>query len=181
MRYRICMLWLMCLFAAGTVLGQGVRERKQAAVVPRELSLPVVAVQPGSPLEFEEITGYSFVGGGGMTGYRLHNRGTKPIRSYMVADCYLANFGCDSAEIVLKHPLLPGDRLPRPEEEDEAEDDTDILPLTDELRAKVRLQPGPMTNITVIMVVRVKFTDGTMYSDEKTFKAVQAYMEKFNR
>jgi hypothetical protein len=64
------------------------------------------------------------------------------------------------------------------------EDWTQIVPLTSELREKLKLQ-GPMQGLVILMVIRVEFTDGTVYDDEKVYKAMVSYMDdlqnKLNR
>ncbi|MEK6337749.1 MAG: hypothetical protein AABM67_22750 [Acidobacteriota bacterium] len=35
-----------------------------------------------------------------------------------------------------------------------------------------------MRGLVVLMVIRVEFTDGTVYDDEKTYKAMVAYMKE---
>src|SRR6266545_848441 len=42
---------------------------------------------------------------------------------------------------------------------------------------KLKLE-GPMVGLVCLMVARVEFDDGTVYSDESTYKALQAYFEK---
>lgn len=57
---------------------------------------------------------------------------------------------------------------------DEAIGRGEILPLTAALREKLGLG-GQMKGIAVLMVVQVTFADGTTYSDEAAFKALQAH------
>lgn len=52
----------------------------------------------------------------------------------------------------------------------------EIVPLTDELREKLKLK-GEMKSIVILMIVNVEFTDGTEYSDEKTYQAMQIFMD----
>jgi len=67
--------------------------------------------------------------------------------------------------------LLPG-QTPRNSDDREIE----IVPLSEELRTKLSLNE-PMKAVEVFMIVEVEFADGTKYSDETTFKALQEYFE----
>jgi hypothetical protein len=49
--------------------------------------------------------------------------------------------------------------------------------LTDELRKKLKLQP-PMKGVLVLMVIRVEFTDGSLYDDEPVFLALTSYFQE---
>ncbi len=53
----------------------------------------------------------------------------------------------------------------------------EIVPLTDELRKKLDLK-NRMHTMLAFIVVEVEFTDGTKYSDEKTYKSMTEYVEK---
>jgi hypothetical protein len=50
------------------------------------------------------------------------------------------------------------------------------VPLTDSLRKELHLDV-PMLGVSVLMVVRVEFFDGTVYDDTSTFKSLQAYFK----
>ena len=58
------------------------------------------------------------------------------------------------------------------------EEEVEIIPLNDELRTKFKLMDRPMGGVVVLMVVRVEFVDGTVFSDEKASKALEAYFKK---
>jgi len=49
--------------------------------------------------------------------------------------------------------------------------------MTEDLREKLKLR-GPMTAVSVFMILRVEFEDGSVYSDEPTFTALQEYFER---
>ena len=67
-------------------------------------------------------------------------------------------------------PVPPGELVPSDG------DQTEPVALTGELRQKLKLQE-PMKGLVVLMVVRVEFTDGPVYDDEKVFKSMLAYMD----
>jgi len=52
----------------------------------------------------------------------------------------------------------------------------EVVPLTKELRQKLELQ-GPMRATVVLMVIRVEFTDGTVFDDEAVYNALCAFLE----
>jgi len=49
--------------------------------------------------------------------------------------------------------------------------------MTDDLRERLKFR-GPMKAVSVFMVVRLEFADGSVYSDEPTLKALQEYFEQ---
>ena len=58
------------------------------------------------------------------------------------------------------------------------EEEVEIVPLNDELRTKFKITDRPMGGVVVLMVVRVEFADGSVFSDEKASKALEAYFKK---
>jgi hypothetical protein len=55
--------------------------------------------------------------------------------------------------------------------------EVEIVPLTEDLRDKLKLR-GPMTAVSVFIILRVEFEDGSVYSDERAFAALQEYFER---
>jgi hypothetical protein len=139
--------------------------------VPREVGLVTIAYQPDCPLQFENVSLLGGVEGGGATDYDLRNRGTKSIRAFTVGDSIGGRLSWDVARY--HGPVPPGELVPLRQGGGEGEQ---IIPLTDELREKLKLK-GPMQGLLVLMVRRVEFTDGTVYDDEATYKAMVAYMD----
>ena len=73
----------------------------------------------------------------------------------------------------LNHPyyyFYPG--KVRPSSLDEL--NLDIMPLTDQLRAKYHLN-GQMRLVTILMVVKVEFADGTTYDATPTFESLKKF------
>ena len=154
---------------AGTVMSQTPSsDETRAVLVPREIALVAVAYQPDCPLQFENVSAAAGVDGGGWTNHNLRNRGTKPIRSFAVADSIGNRLSWDVARY--KGPVAPGDLVPG------EETSVQTVPLTKELREKLKLQ-GPMQGVIILMVTKVEFTDGTVYDDEKVYKALVSYMD----
>ena len=159
------------LFGATSVCAQQASQPKIRAVeIPREVSLVSGAYQPNCPLQFENAKFLAGVEGGGLTAYDLRNRGTKPIGRISIGDSTGSRWSWDVAK---EHgPVMPGQLVPPWS----AEDWIQTVPLTDELREKLKLRP-PMKGVLVLMVIRVEFTDGTVYDDEPVFLALQSYFE----
>jgi len=141
---------------------------------PREIVLQVIAVQPGCPIKFEDVRYFVGVNGGGTGSYQLRNIGTKPIKSVTVASSggAINTYSREKGVLVMPGQLVP-DLIP----DCENCAGLDIVPLTNELREKLKLK-GPMQTIAVLMITNVEFTDGTKYNDEKTFDAMKKLMEK---
>jgi hypothetical protein len=171
MRYIISILCLVCLCLANSVHGQEAEkgEKSLAVVMPPEVMLPVVAAQSGCPLRVEKAQIIAYVSGGGGEIFEVRNVSNKPIRSYTFAT--LTSIGTGTT-VRFERLLLPGQTSPRADEGDE----TKIIPLTNELRNRLKLS-GPTKGVIVFMVVRVDYADGTVYNDEPAYKAMQAYFE----
>ena len=163
---------LFLALCAGSAMGQQPSAEEEFVIVPREVGLVTVAYQPDCPLVFENVRFLAGVKGGGVTSYDLRNRGTKSIRAFKVADSMGSTLSWDVARYC--SPVPPGESVPLAEP---GKDSSKIVPLTSELREKLKLQ-GPMQGLVVLMVVRVEFTDGTIYDDEIAFKAMRSYMDE---
>lgn len=172
MRNKISILCLVFIGAASAINGQqdGRLEKDRFVVVPPEIGLVVIASQPDCPLRIERAKLLVGVSGGVGKSYELRSRGTKPIRSVIVADNSGSRWSWGARNT--DELVMPGQSVPPWSEDDECE----IVPLTDDLRDKLKLR-GPMKWVLVLMVVRVEFADGTIYDDEPTFKALEAYTE----
>ena len=177
MRYLVVTLCLVFACGVCSLNGQEVQPRdyRTVFVVPRDVILPVVAAQPDCPLQFEEVKHVKRLNGGSWNVYRLRNRGTKPIRAYTVAELSTGGPAWTSSwpRKRADELFLPGEVHPRPGESTQIE----IVPLTEQLRLEAKL-PEPMDVVAVLMIVRVEFADGTVYSDEQTHKALQSYFQK---
>lgn len=175
MRYLTIALSLLLVCASSPIRGQEATQpyKLEGFVVPGAIMQPTIASQPDSPLQFEDVKHVKFITTGGSgTVFRLRNRGTKPIRAYTVAELTTTGLSWDSSwpHSLTEKLLLPGETIPRQGEDSEVE----IVPMTKELRAKL---PEQMEALNVLMVVRVEFADGSVYSDEQTYKALQAYFK----
>ena len=137
--------------------------------VPREIILPVVAVQPNCPIQFEKISHLAGVNGGSFTGYQLRNVGSKAIRRFIVASSSGAVFEWwrNSGEVV-----SPGEVVPQI-----SDDQVKVVHITDKLSADLNLK-GPMKGIIVLMVVSVEFVDGTKFEDKATYDAMKSFVER---
>lgn len=163
----VCMAILLCGFTSNA---QEPKQRTQEFVpVPREIVMPLVAVQPDCPLQFERVEGLMNVNGGGASIYRLLNRGSKPITSFTIS--YLFPNG-NGGSRGWNRFLSPGEYW-----EDTIEGQTQRLrPLNDALRDKLDLR-GPMKGFIICFVESVEFADGSSFKDETTHKALRIYLE----
>ena len=178
MRRLIFLLCVLGSCAGADLLAQGVSERQQFVIPPDDICLLTVASQADSPIQIERAKLLFFVGPGSNWGarYQLRNSGTKPLKIQSITLSMWTPQGAglswqeiaeDSANAVLPGAVIPvkGGRK------------MEVVPLTDEIRNKLRLY-GPMKSIVVMMIEQVKFSDGSTYSDERTSKAVQDYFQK---
>ncbi len=179
MRYRFLILGFLFLFGSITSSGQqDTRESKQRYVIPpAENFLLVVAAQPDSPIQFEDtqLIVSAVDSEWGLIG-QVRNRGSKPIRHFTPVIWVSWGTGGTlsgsewSSGKTTDKILMPGQIIKQ-------NCKGEIVRLTDELRDKLKLR-GPMQAVAVLMVERVLFDDGSIYSDEQTSKALQKYFEK---
>jgi len=151
------------------------RAKKRVVALPSDFVLTTTADQPDCPLEFTKSMLVLSLDGDPGEVAQIRNRSSKPIRSYTIAMLNTAGTG-NIVERRGRGPdelLMPSQTSPRLGEGEEVE----IVFLTDELRDKLKLR-GPMQMVAVFIVVRVEFADGTTYSDEQTFAALQKYLER---
>jgi hypothetical protein len=172
--------WFLCLCTFvyfGVVLGQDPRASKQRYVsVPAENILLVVAAQPDCPLQMldSKLLMSADNGEWGVTGL-VHNRGGKPIRYFRTSIWTSMGTGGTlngsdwSSGKLSGNLIMPGQTV---RENCEGQ----ITSLTTELREKLKLT-GPMRAVAVLIVERIVFDDGSVYSDESTSQALQKYFE----
>lgn len=172
MQFKISLMSLLFVCSTLTALAQ---ERASAAKelfveVPREVGLVTVAYQPNCPLQFENVKWLAGVEGGAIFSYNLRNKGTKPIRTIKIGNSAGSIWSWDVAS---EHgPIMPGQLIP-----DWSKDDyRQVVPLTNELRKKLKLE-GPMKGKAIVIVIRVEFMDGTVYDDEAVYTALMSHLE----
>jgi hypothetical protein len=175
MKRPIMILCSVCLLAVNT--GGQQQEKLRYVAVPPERMLLTVAAQPDSPLLVENAKLLIGVGPypAGVS-CQLRNRGTKPIRSFRIVlwSSTSAGGGLSPRERSGGRLLMPGEVMPC----DEGDPD-EIIPLTEQLRDKLKLR-GPMKTVEVLMVESVRFADGTTYSDEATSEALVTFFENLD-
>jgi hypothetical protein len=173
MRYRAAFLCFMFICFVVSASGQQVerQQKRRFVVVPPEQALVTVAFQPECPLQFEEAKLLAFVEGGGAATYVIRNKGTKPIRSFTVG---VPGLKLTWSEELTKRLFMPGERIVGG-----GDDEIEMVPLTDELRDKLKLK-GPMRGVAVFMVIRVEYADGTVYSAEPAYKALRKFSDELD-
>jgi len=173
---RLTGIWCLLVCVACAANAQQDNGRKQKYVlVPPEIGLATVASQPDCPLQFENVRLLAGVDGGGGPDFQLRNRGSKPIRSITYAwwTTEATGWGLGWPGKLTGEVIMPGQLMPEGEETGQYE----IVPLTEELRDKLKLR-GPMQAVVILMVVYVEFADGSVYNAKPTFKALRAYTNK---
>jgi hypothetical protein len=169
--------WLVLLISAVQFFGwQDVKkEKEQCFIAPSEDVLVVIAHQPDCPIEFLSAYCVGFLSGGGREIYTIRNRATKPIKGYTIA--IVDSDGTeDKHSIMINRPVAyfrPGAILPS----SRADQNLDIVPLTDQLREKFKVK-GEMSVVKIFMIVRVEFADGSVYSAEPAYKSLKKFFDK---
>lgn len=170
MKRSIIYIFLTCVcftvFVSGQQADRQVKEK--FVIVPDREVMVVIAYQPGSPLQFEEVKYLVGVKGGGTPSFSVRNNSNKPIRSFTVG----GPWGTETwSEKFTKKLLMPG------ETDASATTGVEIVSLSDEMRDKLK-PTKPMRAISVLMVVRVEYADGSVFSAEPTYEALQEYTER---
>ena len=178
MRYRSLALFLLLFCLSNTVAGQENKPSESGGyvIVPNELVLLVIVSQPQAPIRFEEASLLMSVDGRDLAvTYNLYNSGAKPIR-YLNAVIW-TSFGTGGT-LTGSGPSsgTTGGKLIQPGETFKEDGHHRIVPLTAELRERIKLR-GMAKAMVVLMVKSITFADGTTYSDESTLKATQRYFE----
>jgi hypothetical protein len=152
-------------------------EKFQFYPIPRENCVPVIAYQPESPIEFIKAEPMGGVEGGGFSHYEIRNRSSKPIRFFKVATINSAGTGSsfEMGFTLENHLFMPGEKNPWDKEISSEPSRFEIIPLTDDVRKKIKSKG--MQGVVIFMVVKVEFADGTIFSDEKAFNALEKFFE----
>ncbi len=166
---RIVFLGLIVLTLTDSSLAQQPAKQKTRFVAaPPEIVLMTVVSQPGCSIAFENLQFLEGVDGQGSSpGFVVRNNGSKPIREFTIGG---PDWTMSWSEKFTKKLLMPG------ESAFEASRDHEVVPLTDELRTKLNLK-GPMKAILVVMVIEVKFADGTTFDARPAHEALRLYTE----
>ena len=169
MRQITVVTLLIMSFAVVTYGQQSIPQRKYV-VVPSKVMLLLTASQPDCPLKFDDAQLLISANKDGAWGasYKLRNAGSKPIQSVSVV-----MWTSDGSGGTLSSPIgndkttiMPGETVSGGSEE--------VVPLTDELRAKLQLEE-PMKAVVVLLVEKIKFADGSVYNNEGVSQALLGY------
>lgn len=171
MRYSFLCLLLACVVVAASGQQGTLRDDHQLVVLPPDQGLLLVTSQADCPLKFEDAKLLVNMKGLWGQSFQLRNQGSKPIRAFTVAAIGASEWGWEAAGPT--HYIMPGQTAPSIKEKDNRDK---IVPLTKELREKLKLQ-GPMKGIAVLIVVRVEYADGSVF-EEKAYDDQKEYFEK---
>lgn len=168
------LLTLACASLLGPQDHKKRSEAKEYFVEPRESVLPVLASQPSCPLELANLEFHHYKGGGGVQNYTVRNRSAKPIIRFVIATVSFAGGG-SLDDIVARSRnewLVPGESWPRKSDDLNAT----AMSITDDTRSQYGIGP-PMKGIVIYLVVRVEFSDGSIYDDEPMYRELKALFE----
>lgn len=173
MQILIAVLGILLLPSFTSVFPQTEKNqpKEQFFRVPSSVILPVVTYQQDCPIEFLKPSILYHVGGGGLESFQIRNRGTKPIRAYTIATVTSAGSGAKwRFEASGPSELL----MPAELRAISQEKSMDVVPLTNVMRDEYKLR-GPMKGITVFIVVRVEYGDGSVYDNEPEYKELEDF------
>jgi hypothetical protein len=175
MRHFISTLCFLCIWVVSTISGQpgAAQEKRRYVVLPSDQGLLAIANQPDCPLEFEGPKLLQRIGGGWGQSFNIRNRGAKPIRAFTVGTSHGSEWGWKAADPA--YLIMPGQKPKEPKWSGDSGDE--IVPLTEELRDKLKLR-GSMKGVVILMVVRVEYADDTVYDAEQAYKAMYEYFHR---
>lgn len=152
-------------------------QQEKAVSLPREVALPLIAYQPECPIKPTYIELRNYLSGGGRQLVKLRNENEKPIKSFVIA--HVASSGT-STELTIDDNFLDGLFMPGKEIVLGDPSRDQLVPITKEVRKELAL-PGDMQFVSVVVVVKVRFADGSIYDDEKTYNALKLHFRKISK
>src|SRR6266542_6948631 len=179
MCYRIALSCLVCFWVGVSVWAHQSSEEPKFVISPSDTYLLAVISHPDCPIQIENAKLLLFIGRGCNWGasHQLRNVGTKPLRIHSITLSMWTAQGVGATWEDLSQDsekaVSPGELIPIREDDRKIE----IVPLTDEIRDKLRLR-GPLRAVVVLMIEQVRFSDGSVYSDERTSKALKSYFQE---
>jgi hypothetical protein len=158
---------ILALVTVTISTGQEQRSSRQTESLASENILLLTVAQPNAPVSLQEAR-LSWSAGGGelQVSCNIQNVGGKPIRHVTPVIWTSLGTGGTLRPVQPKNGLLmPGDLI---------RNGSSALSVSSELRETLE---GPIKVLVVLMVERVTFADGSVYSDDKTSKALLHYFE----
>lgn len=168
---------LLPILVSSANLAQEKRNKTKAVVIPSEIYLPTIVAQPECPLKIEKAFVAKTLDGTEEMFFQARNTGSKPItffQIYMIG----SNGGGQSSIFPYDRTqtsVPPGAVAPPGLKEDSVE----FVPLTEDLKRKLRLTPGKMRVIALFMVVKVQFQDGTTYDATPLLDSLEEHLKMF--
>jgi hypothetical protein len=172
---RITLMMALVLMTGRAIAAQ--TNRVQLFVAPSDSYLLAVASQPDCPLQIEGAKLLlSVKHGGWAASYQLRNRSSAPLRIRLVKLSMWSAQGAGSSweDLLEKETgtlVMPGEAVPIHDDRP-----VEIVPLTVELRAKLKLNSG-LRAVVVLMIDQVQVVNGTSFDASKTAQALEKYFE----
>jgi hypothetical protein len=152
---------------------QNSRDRRSVSI-PRDILLPVSVYQPDSPLKLTYVDMRKPLSRGNIFPLVIYrNESRKSIKGYSIS------LGGGN---ILTERDLPKEEWIHPNKELIIGEPANypLVPLSDELRKELDLQ-GTMWGLWPFMILRVEFSDGSVYDDTKTHNSLRTYYEQFEK
>jgi len=166
----------LLFFLSSSVHAQQEREKATAVIVPSEIYLPTIVVQPDSPLKIETAVLGKMLEGTERTFFRARNISNKPI-SYFQIYVLASNGSGFTSSFPYKRTqgtLGSGEIAPPGMNEDLVQ----FIPLTPELTRSLRLS-GKMRQIVFFIVIKVEFEDGTVFDATRLLNSLEEHLKLF--
>jgi hypothetical protein len=152
-----------------TNINAQISERTKVKLVGRDIIFPVIAYQENCPLKILKFMVVENYNGRYKTEYAIKNVGKKSIKAYRIAQQYndwshgFFGYGELPANKAL---FTPGTIV----------DTTGNLQIVSDLKASSG--SDTLKNIIFMMVVDIEFADGSKYTDETSFNALDDFLKR---
>jgi hypothetical protein len=169
-----CMLLMQFHSAQET---RGFSQKSDKVKLPGDIALSAMAYQPDCPLKISSVDIIAYLNGGGGKTVNLRNEGGKPIKSFTIA--HITTLGTSSElainELQSNEMILPGGEMMLGDT-----DHSQRSLITDAVNKQMGFQGG-MQFVSLSLILKIKFADGTIYTDEKTFNALRQHFKKISK
>ncbi len=173
---KLVFLFPLLLFYNAVAQDPG-NSKGRYVIVPSESVVLVTASQTESPIEIGDLKLLNSVDGNRRSAfqYELRNRGAKPIKYVSVWSVTSAATGGGPLYNghSLTKPLMPGEKVAV------GESSLGVVKLTALLRESLKLT-GPVRAVVVLLIESVEYTDGSVFTDRNTVKALEDYFININ-
>jgi hypothetical protein len=177
---KVLLLLGVFFLSAGTIFPQPSGERIKFIVPPPTDYVLTILSQPECPIRIENPKLLLAVGFGNWgASFQLRNAAPKALEVQSITFSMWGSGGAGQTWEELaadKYKTVSTGQLITMQEPSRR---PEVVPITDEIRRKMKLS-GELKAVVVLMIEQIRFSDGTMYQDLATSKALQTFLANGN-